>query len=116
MAGLYMAQQSWQKAEPYLVRAVKAVEVANGPDDGLVLVPLWGLCDLYDRMGKADQSQPCWHRATGLMEKQVGENSPNLATSLTNEAKALRRLGRNDEAQKLEQRLAQINRTTAQAN
>jgi tetratricopeptide (TPR) repeat protein len=116
MAGLYMAQQSWQKAEPYLVRAVKAVEVANGPDDGLVLVPLWGLCDLYDRMGKADQSQPCWRRATGLMEKQSGENSPGLIAPLTNEAKALRRLGRNDEAEKLEHRLAQINRTTAQAN
>ena len=50
------------------------------------------------------------------MEKQVGENSPNLATSLTNEAKALRRLGRNDEADQLEQRSAKINRTTAQAN
>jgi hypothetical protein len=98
------------------VRAVKAIEVANGPDDGQVLVPLWGLCDLYDRMSKADQSQPCWHRATGLMEKQSGENSPGLIAPLTNEAKALRRLGRNNEAEQLEQRLAKINRTTAQAN
>jgi hypothetical protein len=67
-------------------------------------------------MGKADQSQPCWHRATGLMEKQSGENSPSLIGPLSNEAKALRRLGRNDEAEQLEQRLAKINRTTAQAN
>ena len=56
MAGLYMAQRSWDKAEPYLLRAVKATEVANGPDDGQVLIPLWGLCDLYDRLGKADKS------------------------------------------------------------
>ena len=116
VAGVYMFQSSWDKAEPYMVRALKAVEVANGPDDGQVLVPLWGLCDLYDRMGKADQSQPCWHRATGLVEKQSGESSRAVTGPLSNEAKALRRLGRNDEAEKLEQRLAQINRTTAQAN
>ena len=43
----------------------------------------------------------------------MAKTAPNLATSLTNEAKALRRLGRNDEADQLEQRLAKINRTTA---
>jgi hypothetical protein len=42
MAGLYMAQRSWDKAEPYLLRAVKATEVASGPDDGQVLIPLVG--------------------------------------------------------------------------
>ena len=91
---------------------MKGSEAAAGPDDGMVLVPLWGLCDLYDRWGKAEKSQPCWRRATGLMEKQVGENSPDLATSLSNEANALRRLGRKDEADQLEQRLAKIHRTT----
>jgi hypothetical protein len=39
MAGLYMAQGSWGKAEPYLLRAVKAIEVSTGPDDGQVLIP-----------------------------------------------------------------------------
>jgi len=46
------------------------------------------------------------------MEKQVGENSPDLAMPLSNEANALRRLGRKDEADQLEQRLAKIHRTT----
>jgi hypothetical protein len=50
------------------------------------------------------------------MEKQAGENSPNLATSLTNEANALRRLGRKNEADQLEQRLERIHRTAAQTN
>lgn len=99
-----------------MLRAVKAIEVSTGPDDGQVLIPLWGLCDLYDRLGKADRSQACWHRATGLMEKQAGENSPNLATSLTNEANAPRRLGRMNEADQLEQRLERIHRTAAQTN
>lgn len=116
MAGLYMAQSAWDKAEPYLLRAVKANEVANGEDDNMVLVPLWGLCDLYDRWGKPGKSQPCWHRATGLLEKQFGANSPNLVTSITNDANALRRLGRKDEADQLEQRSAKISQTAAQTN
>jgi tetratricopeptide (TPR) repeat protein len=114
MAGLYMAQSDWSKAEPYLLRAVKGSEAAAGPDDNMVLVPLWGMCDLYDRWGKPQNSQPCWHRATELMEKQVGVNSPDLGTSLTNEANALRLLGRTSEADHLVQRFAKIQLTASQ--
>jgi tetratricopeptide (TPR) repeat protein len=114
MAGIYMVQSDWSKAEPYLLRAVKGSEAAAGPDDNMVLVPGWGLCDLYDRWGKPAKSQPCWHRATELMEKQVGVNSPDLETSLTNEANALRKLGRNSEADPLVQRLAKIQLTASQ--
>jgi hypothetical protein len=49
------------------------------------------------------------------MEKQYGENSPNLATSLANEANALRQLGRKDDADQLDERLRKIHRT-AQTN
>jgi tetratricopeptide (TPR) repeat protein len=113
MAGLYMAQGDWAKAEPFLLRAVKASEDAAGPDDNMTLVPLYGLCDLYDRWEKPDQSQPCWQRAIGIMEKQVGENSPDLREPLTAEAKALRKLGKNDEAGDVEQRLEKIQKTAA---
>ena len=111
VAGLYMAQSQWDKAEPYLVRAVKGSEAAVGPDDNMVLVPLWGLCDLYDRAGKPEKSQPCWHRATEIMAKQFGESSPNLAQSLTSESNALRQLGKKDEADAIEERLRKIHRT-----
>lgn len=113
LAGLHMAQEDWAGGEMFLLRAVKASENATGPDDNLTLVPLYGLCDLYDRWGKPDKSQPCWHRAIGIMEKQVGENSPNLREPLTAEAKALRKLGRNDEAGDVELRLEKIQKTAA---
>ncbi len=102
------AQSDWPKAETYLLRSVKGAEVAE-PE--LVLIPLWGLCDLYDRWGKPDQSQPCWHRATGIIETQFGHDSPRLSDSLSNEARALRQLGRKDEAESLEQRLTKIRQT-----
>jgi tetratricopeptide (TPR) repeat protein len=113
MAGLYMAQADWAKAEPFLLRALKASEAAAGPDDNLTLVPLYGLCDLYDRWEKPDQSQPCWQRAIGIMEKRVGENSPDLREPLTAEAKALRKLGKNDLAGDIEQRLDKIQKMAA---
>jgi tetratricopeptide (TPR) repeat protein len=113
MAGLYMVQGQWDKAEPYLLRAVKGSEVAGGPDDNLTLVAVWGLCDLYDRWGKPEKSQPCWHRATGIMEKTEGMNSPALKDSLMSEANALRKLGRNGEAQTLEERVVNIQKAAA---
>ncbi|HKH97899.1 MAG TPA: tetratricopeptide repeat protein [Candidatus Sulfotelmatobacter sp.] len=107
LAGLYETQSDWPKAETYLLRAVTGAEAS----DGMVLIPLWGLCDMYDRWEKPEKSQPCWHRATGLLETQFGHDSPRLADSLTNEAHALRQLGRKAEAESLEGRLTQIRRT-----
>lgn len=108
MAGFYEAQSDWPRAESYLLRSVKGAEEG---DPGMVLIPLWGLCDLYDRWGKPEQSQPCWHRATGIMETQYGHDSPQLSDSLSNEARALRELGRTNEAESLEQRLTKIRQT-----
>lgn len=104
LAGFYTEQKQWSKAETYTLRAVKASE----GNDPVLLITVWGLCDLYDRWGKVDQAQLCWHRETGLMEKQVGENGPDLAQPLNNEAQDLRKLGRAAEAAKLEQRVAKL--------
>lgn len=110
MAGVYELQQQYDKAEPYLLRAVKSEEMSSGA----TLIPLWGLCDLYDRWDKPDKAQPCWHRATDIIAKEQGEHSPQLAASLINEGKALRKLGRNDEAERVEERVAALPKTEAQ--
>lgn len=113
LAGLYMAQQDWARAEPFLLRAVKASEAAVGPDNQMTLIPLYGLCDLYDRWEKPEKSQPCWARAIGIIAEVNGESSLNLRDPLTFEAKALRKLGRYDEAGDIEQRLQKIQNISA---
>ena len=110
-----MKEKKYDKAESYLVRAVKANEVMGEPDDNEVLIPLWGLCGLYDTWNKPEKSQPCWHRATGILEKQYDEQSPNLVPSLTSEAQALRRLERDGEAAQLEKRANAIRDMAAKA-
>jgi tetratricopeptide (TPR) repeat protein len=109
LAGLYMAESDWTKAEPYLLRAVKSAETGA---PAMLLIPLWGLCDMYDRAGQPDKAQPCWHRTTEVLETQVGHDSPRLADSLTKEANALRQLGRKDEAASVEERVGKIHRTS----
>jgi uncharacterized protein HemY len=109
LAHLYEEQSDWPKAEVYLLRAVKSAESLGS---GMVTIPLWGLCDLYDRWDKPDKGQACWHRATDLMATQFGENSPNRTESMGSEAKCLRKLGRVNEAEKVEERIEKIHRTS----
>src|SRR5215470_6079700 len=97
MADVDEAQAVYDKAEAYLLRAQKASEISAGPDNDLTGVAVWSLCNFYDRWGKPEKSQPCWHRATGILEKLEGMNSPMLKGSLTFEANALRKLRRDDE-------------------
>ena len=51
-----------------------------------------------------------------IAEKEYGANSPVLAPILKNDAAALRELGRKDEADKMDQRLASIRATTMKTN
>jgi tetratricopeptide (TPR) repeat protein len=113
MGALYERQGMYDKAEPFLLRAVKGSEVVRGPDDNMTMVAVWQLCSLYDHWDKPEKSQPCWHRATGIMEKTEGMNSPALKDSLMSEANALRKLGRNEEALKLEERVVNIQKAAA---
>jgi len=114
MSSVPEKQGKYEQAEPYLLRAVKASEMSVGADNNMTLINVGSLCAFYDRWGKPERSQPCWHRATGIMEKTEGMNSPALKDTLMNEANALRKLGRAAEAQPLEERIANIQKTAAQ--
>lgn len=108
MAGFYMEQQDWPHAETYLLRAVKAQEASAGATNGLVLVPLWGLCALYDTWGRPEKSQPCWQHAVEIADGQPDHDPVDLAAALKQESAALRRLGRNNEADQLDLRLTKL--------
>jgi hypothetical protein len=56
------------------------------------------------RQAKMEKAAACHARMVSLVEKQFGPDRPYLVGDLTAEALALRKLGRNDEAPKLEQR------------
>ena len=76
-----------------------------GPDDHRSALPWTSLCHVYDLWGKFDKSVPCHAHLVGMAEKLFGPDSTYLTQDLTGEAKALRQLGRNEEAAKIEQRV-----------
>jgi hypothetical protein len=51
-----------------------------------------------------------------VLEKQFGESSPQLVNTLASQSKGLRKLGQTAEADKIDQRLAQIRTTTMDPN
>jgi tetratricopeptide (TPR) repeat protein len=113
LARVYQSQQDYAKAETYLVRATKVYETMYGKDSQQIAVPLTALCYDYDQWQKAEKSATCHAELVSLGEKLFGPSSPYLVRDLTAEAQALRRLGRVDEAAKLEQRTQTI---SAQSN
>jgi hypothetical protein len=77
-----------------------------------MLLPLASACNLYDKWRKPDKLEPYDRQLLAVLEKQFGPNSPQLATTLTSEAHALRSLGRSQEAADVENRLASIRSAT----
>lgn len=87
---------------------MKALQLDGQPDDRQILMPLWQLCDVYERWGSTEKAAQCWDRATEITDRQFGKNSEELVKSFAAEVAALRRDGKVKEAERLEQRVANI--------
>lgn len=114
LAGVYFIQKDFPKAEIVRLRTLKIFETMYGESDIRLALPVGGLCHVYDQWNKAEKAASCYTRLIFLEEKQFGPASPYLVRDLTAEAQALRKLGRNDDAAKLEQRTQSLQ--SAQAN
>lgn len=112
---VYLAQKDYDHAEVYLLRAQRIMESLVGPDgDGNGDLVLWALCNLYNNWDKPERGEPRFHQMLAIQEKDYGPESPVILADLTFEAKALRELGRTEEADKYEQRIQAIRAATAQ--
>ena len=107
-SNVFILQKAYDKAESYLLRALRIDEALHGKDGWDINIPLGYLCNVYDQWGKPDKAAPCEQRDASLVEKQFGPNSPVLLQVLPNEAKALRALNRPKEAAKIDQRVQSI--------
>jgi hypothetical protein len=105
LAHVYQMKSDFPKT---LLRAVKIYETIYRPDDQRTALPWTSLCYVYDQWSKFDKSAPCHAHLVRMAEKLFGSDSPYLAQDLTGQAKALRQLGRNEEAAKIEQRLQSL--------
>jgi tetratricopeptide (TPR) repeat protein len=110
-AALYMNQEAYDKAEPYLLQATELEAKLYDYDPrfgGFEYINLLSLCTLYDRWGNAAKLDSCDRRLIPVVEKISGTNTHLLEQLLTQQAKALRTLGRPQEAIKIEERLKSL--------
>ncbi len=63
---------------------------------------------LYQSQGEYTQAEPLFERSLAILEKALGPDHPNVATSLENLADLYRATKRGSEAEALEQRAAKI--------
>ncbi|MGH9680969.1 MAG: tetratricopeptide repeat protein, partial [Candidatus Acidiferrales bacterium] len=111
LASLYVRHQDYTTAQTYLLHAVQIDEATYGRDGFGVSLPLWFLCDLYEKWNKPELAEPRYRQMIAIIEKQYGTDSPMLLTTLTTEAKTLRKLGREKEAEAVDQRSVSIRST-----
>ena len=74
------------------------------------------LANLYRDRGWYVDAKPLYQRALAILEKALGSDHPNLATSLENYAALLRKTERGNEAAKLEAHAKAIRAKHAEQN
>jgi len=113
---MYVYAEAFEKAEPYLIKATDLEASLYHYDQGyggLEYVNLLSLCSLYDRWGKPDRLEACECRLIPIVEKIPGPDTHLLELLLGQRAKALRTLGRAEEAAQAEQRLKALQPSAA---
>jgi tetratricopeptide (TPR) repeat protein len=116
MAGIYMSQEDYEHAEPYLLQATDIEEKLYNYDPrygGMETRMLMTLCMLYEKWGKPEKLEPYDRKLISLLEKEPGPDTTYLEQTLTREGKTLRTLGRPEEADKIEQRLKSLQPSAA---
>jgi len=111
---VYIVQQDYAKAEPFLLRATRIDESLFGAESPAMNTVLSSLCDLYTRWDKPEKAEPRYRQLLAALEGQFGPDSPVLLSTLADESKTLHELGRTGEAAKVDQRLQTIRAATGQ--
>ena len=100
----YQEQRIFDKAEDAYRRMLSADEAKNGPSSPSSAPALEHLGVLYCDMKRYEDARGSLERALAIDQEQFGPNSPGLGRPLNELARALRGLGKEDEAKAIDQR------------
>jgi tetratricopeptide (TPR) repeat protein len=101
-------QGRYPEATGVAKEAVKVAKETFGQDHPNVGISLNNLAYLYDCQGEYAQSGPLYKRALEILEKALGPEHFRVGQVLSNMAERSRKMGKNDEAERLEARAAKI--------
>jgi tetratricopeptide (TPR) repeat protein len=97
-------QGRFTEAEGLLQRLIAIEEKTPGFQDVALASALSALGDTYRDDGRLPQAETCYQRSLAISEQRSGDVDPAMATALLNYAALLRKLQREREALRLEDR------------
>lgn len=108
LASIYEMQSNLPQAETYYKEALEKAQSGLGPNDAETARVLNSLAFLYYKEGKLAESETTYKWALASTEAAFGQQDSAVAACLKDYALVLRKLNRNDEADKLEARAKNI--------
>ena len=105
---VYIVQHAYDKARPYLVRAVDLSEKLYGSQDYRTISPLYALCEVESHLDDNKDTEQCYQRLVDGMESVYGESNPAIVPALDGYAMSLKLVGRSEEAAKVQARAASL--------
>jgi hypothetical protein len=73
---VYIIQQAYDKARPYLVRAVDLGEKLYGSHDYRTIGPLYALCDVESHLDDPKDTEQCYQRLVAVWNRSTGKTIP----------------------------------------
>ncbi|MDP3509667.1 MAG: tetratricopeptide repeat protein [Candidatus Melainabacteria bacterium] len=99
LAGVLVAQEKYNQAEPFMRRAVSILDVAKEAEPLKVAEALSLLATIYVRQDKLAESEPLIKRALEIRRQHLSSDHPDVAQTLSDYAKLLRKMQREQEAE-----------------
>jgi serine/threonine protein kinase len=101
----WLREGRYDEAEALVARASELLRRSSHGEASLFSIRALGMqAGLLDSMGRNAQALPLFHQASVETERLLGSHHPELSSTWANEAEALDRAGRSDEALALYQR------------
>lgn len=101
-------QGRYSEAAHIAKKALKVAEDTFGEEHPNVAISLNNLAYLYDCQCNHAKSEPLYKRALAILEKALGPDNFRVSFVLNNMAERSRKMGRKDEADRLEARAVRI--------
>jgi tetratricopeptide (TPR) repeat protein len=109
LALVYVAKLAPAMAEPIVRRAVRiAEEIADSALLRAISVSVVALADLYSALASPSDAEPLYRKALMMRETALGRDHAEVGEALERYARFLRRMQRESEAERLEERARAI--------
>jgi tetratricopeptide (TPR) repeat protein len=108
LAWFYLSRERYEESVPLYRRTVPLWEELLGPDQPRLALSCHNLATAYLHLHRETEAEPFVFRALEIWEKHYGPEHLQVAAALQSWSVILRRAGRHDEAQRIEERIVRI--------